>query len=98
MFSNVTVFALRDAVAVDAVREWAEAALPTFRQEAGFQGLLLLGDETGNGGQIVTLWESQEAMAAALAGPRHPGRIEALLRVIERPTQRPHHVLLRALL
>jgi hypothetical protein len=50
MFSIVTVFTLHDAVAVDAIREWAEAALPTFRQEAGFRGLLLLGDEEGKGG------------------------------------------------
>jgi hypothetical protein len=97
MFSNVTVYTLRAGVTVEAITGWAETALPTFRQEAGFRGLLLLGDEAGSGGQIVTLWESKEAMAGALAGPRHPGRLEALLRVIEPPTQRPHHVLLHAL-
>ena len=96
-YSNVTVYTLRAGGAAEALTGWAETALPTFRQEAGFRGLLLLGDEEGTAGQIVTLWESQEAMAAALAGPRHPERLEALLRVIEPPTQRPHRVLLHAL-
>src|SRR5688572_16036468 len=97
MFSNVTVFTLRDGVAVDAVREWAEWALATFKQEAGFRGLLLLGDEEGNGGQIVTLWESKEAMAAVIAGAGRQERFGALLRLVQ-PTQRPHHVLFHALL
>ena len=97
MFSNVTVFTLRAGATAEALTGWAAAALPTFKEEAGFRGLLLLGDAAGTGGQIVTLWESQEAMGAALAGPRHPERLEALLRVIEPPTQRPHHVLLHAL-
>lgn len=97
MFSNVTVFTLRDGVAVDAVREWAETALPAFKQEAGFRGLLLLGDEEGTGGQIVTLWESKEAMTAAIAGAGRQERFAALLRLVA-PTQRPHHVVLHALI
>ena len=69
MFSNVTVFALRAGGTAEAITGWAEAALPTFRQEAGFRGLLLLGDEVGSGGQIVTLWESKEAMAGPSPAP-----------------------------
>ena len=56
----------------DGIRLFREQALPTARQQRGFQGARLLVDRKSGKVVAVTLWESEEAAQASESAMRQP--------------------------
>jgi heme-degrading monooxygenase HmoA len=104
MYGRVTQFEIDVVVAPvsRAVARFTEVVLPELRQQPGFAGVLLLANEEGRG-ELISLWESEQAANEALATGFYdeqaskfvtiyrqpPGREQFEVRLLEMPATTP---------
>jgi heme-degrading monooxygenase HmoA len=91
VYARVTQFDI-DTVAISiptALQRFRELILPTVRQQAGYEGVLLLHTEEGRG-MIISLWESEESALAGEVSGYYGEQIGKFITFYRQPPGRDH--------
>ena len=90
MYSRVTLLEIDTlrADVDDGVQQFETTLLPVIREQPGFEGILVMVTPEGRG-MVVSLWESEEAVAAS-AGLA-AGAVEEFVTLYRSPPGREHY-------
>ena len=90
MYSRVTLLEIDTlrADVDDVVQQFETTLLPVIREQPGFEGLLVMVTAEGRG-MVVSVWESEEAVAAS-AGLA-AGAVEEFVTLYRSPPGREHY-------
>lgn len=90
MYSRVTLLEIDTlrADVDDVVQQFETTLLPVIREQPGFEGILVMVTPEGRG-MVVSLWESEEAVAAS-AGLA-AGAVEEFVTLYRSPPGREHY-------
>lgn len=92
MYARVTSFEI-DTVRISldsAVERFKETILPAARQQAGYEGVLVLTTPEGKG-LLISLWASDEAASAGVQSGYYDEQVASFITLLRQPPGRDHY-------